>query len=324
MVSLACFLGVGILLGLTPFAFPTLRLGLAIPDRKGRLTFHLGAALALAALGAALGLPSHPLAAVPNSRVLTAVLAIGIGLWGVIGAFRPATFDGRLGIALSAVGVPPVIWGLVAGVLDAALIFPLMANSFPALLDPPSPLWGALEFAALGFGLASPTVLLAEVTRDSVWLRQMARRPSSRRVVGSVLVLAAAVYGVLCFHPRPAPQAASGLPWYTDEATAFAQARLRHLPVMIDFSATWCFPCHALDELVFSAEDVEEEIEKRVIPLRLDLSEDNAHTQALEKKYGVDSLPTVLFLTPEGKVLDSPLLNGVVPPDAFLAALHSL
>src|SRR3954470_19386047 len=61
------------------------------------------------------------------------------------------------------------------------------------------------------------------------------------------------------------------LPYLTDEAAAFAQARAEGKGVMIDFSATWCVPCSEL-ELTFGDADIYEQITKNFVPLKFDVS----------------------------------------------------
>ena len=59
------------------------------------------------------------------------------------------------------------------------------------------------------------------------------------------------------------------------------------VPVLVDFTATWCGPCKALAPIV---EKVADEFEGKIKVGKLDI-DNNAE---MTKKYGVRSVPTVL------------------------------
>ena len=59
------------------------------------------------------------------------------------------------------------------------------------------------------------------------------------------------------------------------------------VPVLVDFTATWCGPCKALAPIV---EKVADDFEGKVKVGKLDI---DANTE-MTKKYGVRSVPTVL------------------------------
>ena len=125
----------------------------------------------------------------------------------------------------------------------------------------------------------------------------------------------------------PAPAAATSarggaqnLAWTSDEAAAFARARAEHKGVLIDFSATWCIPCEELEKELRSGA-VYDVIARDFVPLKFDVSEDNDATAARRDRYGVTSLPTVVFITTDGKVVGRVL--QVLEAGALLRAVQS-
>ena len=142
-----------------------------------------------------------------------------------------------------------------------------------------------------------------------------------RKGAGVTLVLAGAL-GVWTWKLTPKQH----LPWLHDEDKAFEQARAEHKGVMVDFAASWCMPCEEL-ELTFGDDDVYSAITAHFVPLQLT---DNVLSEGdLEKtraRYGVDTWPGVVFLTPEGNVVGR--VKHLIDPDAMLdivnPAVHKL
>jgi thioredoxin 1 len=73
----------------------------------------------------------------------------------------------------------------------------------------------------------------------------------------------------------------------------FDQALSGGKPVFVDFYATWCGPCQIAGPII---DRLSKEYADRVLVAKLDVDEYNA----LAKKYGVMSIPTVIVFKKEG------------------------
>ena len=86
------------------------------------------------------------------------------------------------------------------------------------------------------------------------------------------------------------------------------------LPVVVDFSATWCGPCKQLKPIV---EELATQYEGKVKIAHVDV--DEARQAAM--KYGVMSVPTVLYIK-GGQVRDSQI--GVIAKEKMAAKIDNL
>ncbi len=111
-------------------------------------------------------------------------------------------------------------------------------------------------------------------------------------------------------------QAQSGIPWIRTEADALAVARASGKPLMIDFTAEWCAACHEMEKYTYTDPRVVAAAEG-FVPVMLDCTEKgDPAIVALQKKYGVTGLPTVVFVMPDGRMLGGTV--GFVEADDFL------
>jgi thiol:disulfide interchange protein DsbD len=107
--------------------------------------------------------------------------------------------------------------------------------------------------------------------------------------------------------------------WAPFTAERLAAAEQAGKPVVLDFYADWCIPCHELDRSTFTHPKVRQAL-SRFVALKVDLTTDKvADVQALRTRFGVNGVPTVLFLTPEGGEVPDTRVVGFLDPDKFAA-----
>ena len=86
------------------------------------------------------------------------------------------------------------------------------------------------------------------------------------------------------------------------------------LPIVIDFSATWCGPAR---KLLLSLKNLLQNMKGRVIIGKCDVDDNDE----LTSKYGIRNVPTVLFIK-DGNVIDKNV--GAAPKSDFVEKVEAL
>ena len=114
----------------------------------------------------------------------------------------------------------------------------------------------------------------------------------------------------------------SGLPgikWERRFPDALKKARAARKPVMVDFWAEWCGWCHRLDQTTYVDPTVVK-LSEEFVAVKVD-TEGDPKGAAIAVRYDVTSLPTIAFLTPQGRPLLR--LNGFQGPGQFPRTLEA-
>ncbi len=98
---------------------------------------------------------------------------------------------------------------------------------------------------------------------------------------------------------------------------ALAKAKRENKPIVIDFMASWCVPCRRMEKETFTDPAVASLLEK-VVFLKVDTDE---HPE-LAKHFGVEGLPDIRFLNPDGTEVHR--LNDFQDAELFFESLDRL
>ena len=118
--------------------------------------------------------------------------------------------------------------------------------------------------------------------------------------LGATMIVASAQNQAQIPLNRAATKASKGsaIDWQPSYEAALAQAKKSGKPVMIDFGATWCGACKMMDEETYPDRAVVAET-KHFVMVKVDVDARND----LASHYGISSLPTIVWLRPNGKAV---------------------
>ena len=226
--------------------------------------------------------------------------SLGLGL--------PFWLVGTLSLGLPKPGVWMDRVKSVFGIGLMVLGFYYLRHLVPLLANPPTALAKAWFFVAL---------LVGGVAMGAVHLsfKEGTHFERARKVVGTLAAALGAVWFV-AYEP-PAPTIA----WATNLDTALAQARAEHRPVLVDFGAAWCVACEELMHRTFSEAAVRGEA-RRFVAVKVDATDPTPAIEALQTRYQVRGLPTVLLINSEGREVSR--VTEFVPPARMLELMHTV
>jgi thiol:disulfide interchange protein DsbD len=95
-------------------------------------------------------------------------------------------------------------------------------------------------------------------------------------------------------------------------------------PVMLDFSADWCLPCHELEHGAFADRSVIAR-SRDFAAFKVDLtSYDSPWAKGLRERFGVTGVPEVLFFTPDGGEVREARVIGPLPAGPLLERMAAV
>jgi thioredoxin-like negative regulator of GroEL len=137
-----------------------------------------------------------------------------------------------------------------------------------------------------------------------------------RRLRFALTLVAALAFPALA--TGSAEPAGNGIAWEKDFKAAMRRARESGKPVLVDFWADWCHWCHKLDQTTYRDTAVVG-LAGAFVPVKVNAEGSSAEVE-LTTKYGVQTLPTIGFVSPGGRLFLR--RTGYEEPEQFRATLR--
>ena len=103
--------------------------------------------------------------------------------------------------------------------------------------------------------------------------------------------------------------------WRHEFQAAEADAKRLNRPLLVHFHAKWCGPCQVMNREVLSDPSVLRQLDAAVVAVKVDSDE----RPDLVQRFGIQSLPTDIFLDPSGFVLDRS--SGMTDRERYLSLI---
>ncbi|HXV27968.1 MAG TPA: cytochrome c biogenesis protein CcdA [bacterium] len=111
--------------------------------------------------------------------------------------------------------------------------------------------------------------------------------------------------------------------WEMYTPAGLIQATESGKPVVMDFYADWCIPCHELDQFTYSDASVIQALQN-FERIKVDLTQaDTPELNEIINRFGIVGVPTILFLDQEGNEVEEARVTGFIPPRELLQIIRS-
>ncbi|MEX0671890.1 MAG: cytochrome c biogenesis protein CcdA, partial [Candidatus Babeliales bacterium] len=184
------------------------------------------------------------------------------------------------------------------------------------------PWWIMLWLMGAAIVLAG-TYYLYDAQKTTSWFSKAIKNITGMvAIAGSIIIFANAYQET--FHTAKAPTCTYGA-WETDYHNALACAKAANKKIFIDFWATFCSICKAIDKKVLASQPVQELL-KNYVALKVDGSDPASEPFAtLHKKYAIKGFPTFLLIDPHtGTIIKQWGSEIYQAPDTFMQELKKL
>jgi thiol:disulfide interchange protein DsbD len=122
--------------------------------------------------------------------------------------------------------------------------------------------------------------------------------------------------------PKGSSESGYVITWLKTEESAFIEAKNTGKPILIDMWAEWCEACKKMDITTFVDGNVQKELSENWISLKLDLTESNDANDAIQEKYGLQGLPTLVLVPSTGDIEKKQNLAGYIGPSMLVTNLQ--
>jgi thiol:disulfide interchange protein DsbD len=325
-IALLAALIAGILTGFSPCVWPLIPVTLLIIGihKKGHFLGNLGLSAALVA-GIALTYSALGVAATSAGRhvgflfqqkaflilviaVLVAMSTALLGLWTfqlpvrLQNALTRVSGRGYRGSFLS---------GISLGLLATPCAGPILVPMLLWVASEREYLFGAELLALYAVGMGVFYIIIGTFYGTlSGRVKNVKIGNVIKKLLGAAL-LVPAVYYLLAVVPFGGGLNGD-IKWQVNEPAALVEAAASKRPLMIVFGAKWCPPCDKIKKDIFAVKEFAE-VSLQVVPLYVDATVEEGEAKRLMDKYHVVGMPTILFVSPEGRIYDDLSVAGSAP-----------
>lgn len=309
----------GVALNFTPCVLPMIPINLAIIGAGAKAAsrrrgfwlggvYGLGMALAYGALGGVVVLTGTSFGQLNSSPWFNAGIALlfsvlALAMFGVL-PIDLSRFQGGAGPRTSAGAFGVFAMGAVAALLAGACVAPVVISVLVlASTQVAGGNWAGLLWPfLLGAGMALPWPFagagLARLPKPGAWMNRV------KYGFGIFILLMAAYYGHLAFRTwsarseaRTSSGSGHGAEIVWDDI--WKQAREQKKPVFIDFWATWCKNCEAMEKTTFSRPSVQNRLRDFVVVKYRAEQMGEEPARSVLNTFDVRGLPTYVILVPK-------------------------
>jgi thiol:disulfide interchange protein DsbD len=144
-----------------------------------------------------------------------------------------------------------------------------------------------------------------------------------RHAVGIAGIVIAALFVMLPMARKGPGEGVRGIVWQPFSSEAVAQAAREGKPVIVDFSAAWCYYCHELDVKTFSNAEVVG-LSSKFVPLRIDLTRSGPVETEIKNSFAVRGLPAIIFIDKTGAEIKNLRAAGFIDAAEFKRRIETL
>ncbi len=168
-------------------------------------------------------------------------------------------------------------------------------------------------------------ILWLDAIGSGIFLILFSRAGESARpfvLIKNLLAIIAIIIGAWFLKPEKAGQAE--MQWQSFSTQAYESALQAHKPIILDFFADWCIPCRELDEYTFSDPEVIR-LSKDFVLLKIDLTGSvTSEVRALQERYEVKGVPTIIFIAGNGRELIEQRLLGFEKAESVVRRIQKV